>query len=332
MASDMAEQAGALRRLLARGPAFQRELQRALPRRLNGIALVGRGSSEHAARVGQVLLETATGLPVMLVPPSLARLYGTHVRVTGYLAIGISQSGCTREVVETLERLGADGGVTLAVTAHADSPVAEVADMVLDLGTGSERAVPATKTFTAELAAMALVSEALGRTSWGWGAWESMVDAVEHVLEDGAPVRHCAGRLDEVEHLSVVAAGVSVGLAHEAALKIMEASGVAASAFSCDSFRHGPMALAGPRHPVIGIAVPGPAQDDVLRLFASLSGVPRIVIADGTDADLPVPAHLPEALGVIPAAVRAQQLALELAERRGRNPDRPPRLEKVMRS
>ena len=330
MAMDMAEQAATLRRLMAKRMEVRTELLSRRREPLRGIALVGRGSSEHAARVGGVLLETCTELPVLLVRPSMVRLYGTHAPVDGYLAIGLSQSGRSVEIVETLKWLRTDGALTLAVTAHPDSPVAGVADLVLDLETGSERAVPATKSFTAELAAMAIVSEILGRASWGDVAWESMVGAVEWALEDRDPVRRCAGRLDGVEHLSVVGAGVGVGLAHEAALKIMEASGVAASAFSCESFRHGPMTLAGVRHPVIGIAVPGPARDEVLRLCASLEGVPTVVVADGPGADIRVPGHLPEALGAIPAAVRAQQVALELALRRGRDPDRPPGLEKVV--
>ncbi len=148
-------------------PAWSRAARRSSPRSpgrgLRGIVIVARGSSDYAAVFGRYLLEAATGMPVALAAPSLQTLYGVEPRVEGWLAIAISQSGRTPEIATVLERFAARR------RAHdrdhqrlrrARSPPPPSAHVALDAG--PERAVPATKTFTAELAAMALIAEALG--------------------------------------------------------------------------------------------------------------------------------------------------------------------------
>jgi len=258
----------------------------------------------------------------MLVPPSMARLYGFHTDVRGFLGIGLSQSGRTIEVAETLSELRSSGAVTIAITSDRSSPVAAAADLVLDLETGDERAVPATKTFTAELALLTMVAESLGDFTWSRSAWEAMIEEVAGALDDERVGRALAASLDGVEHLSVIGSGAALGIAHEIALKLMEVAGIAASAFSCESFRHGPVRVAGPHHPVIAVVIPGPAGDDARRTCASLTGVPTITLGDDRST-------LPDALAIIPVVVRGQQLALEIAQRRGADPDHPPRIQKV---
>ncbi|MEX2555001.1 MAG: SIS domain-containing protein [Actinomycetota bacterium] len=329
MAADMAEQPAVLSLLLARRDELIRAFRALAPEPFRGVVLVARGSSENAALFGRILLEAVTRRPASLAPPSLARLYHTRTAVEGYLAIGLSQSGRTHDVVSTLAALKRGGATTLALTADLLAPIVDVADHAVDLRTGPETTVPATKTFTAELAVLAMLAEALGDVPAPTLQWVRMVEAVAEELNDGNPVLRAVERLAGVTHLSVIGSGMMLGIAKEAALKITEASLIAASGWSASSFRHGPMALAGTDHPLIAIVGPGHAGDETRRTVSALADVPAIIIAGTGQRDISLPSGLPEPLTAIPAAVRAQQLALALALRRGVDPDRPPRLKKV---
>lgn len=328
MAADMAAQPDVLRRLAAR----RGDLVSALgDERPAGIVIVARGSSDYAAIFGRYLLETATGLPVALAAASLQTLYRVEPRVDGWLALGISQSGRTPEIATVLERYGAAGARTVAVTNDAASPLATGADVDFELEAGEEGAVPATKTFTAQLAAMAIVAEALGSASWDGSDWERLPRIVETVLAEPAPADRAAESLGDAGELVAVGRGLLMCVALEAALKLREAAGVRAEGWSAADYRHGPVTVASGDLPLLAVSARGPAAADVEQLAGELqaAGTPVLRLSDSPDADLPYPANLPEALCAIPAAVRAQQLALAVALRRGLDPDEPPRLHKV---
>jgi glutamine---fructose-6-phosphate transaminase (isomerizing) len=329
MASDMAEQPDVLRRLLAGRSDVHTALRTLAPNPLRGVALVARGSSENAALFARVILEASTGRPVTLIPPSMARLYGAMPDYRGWLVIALSQSGLTVDVRETLERARRCGAATIGITAHPNSPLTKASDLVLDLGTGLERAVPATKTFTAELAVLAMIAEGVGAPLLSSASWLRAIEAVADVLGDERSAPDAADRIADATHVSVIAAGLLVGVAAEAALKIQEAARLPSAGWSAVAFRHGPMSIAGPDHPVVGIAAGAALEREVRRTLDLLDDVPCLTIGDRADADLPIPVVLPATLAAIPAAVRAQQLALALALARGVDPDVPFRLKKV---
>lgn len=328
MSQDMSEQPTVLRRLIRRQPFIDAQLRACLVGPLAGIMLVGRGSSENAARFGQVLFESRLKVPVVVQPPSLARLYGLHIDASGFLAIGLSQSGETPEITETVARLWATGAHTVAITARPNSSLARNAEVVLNIGTGVERAVPATKTFTAELAALIMVCQALDEQAAAL-PWDAAITAVDNVLREGEPADRVAAQLADAEEVFVLGVGAGVGVAQEAALKILEAAGLGATAMSYESFVHGPLATAGARHPVLAIASGGVAAAELRRVRSRLADTPLYVVGDCAGADLPVPPGLGEVLGLLPATVRVQQLAGSLAVRRDRDADRPPAIEKV---
>src|SRR5437588_5111162 len=105
MAAEMAEQPTRLRQLIGRFDAILELVRGVTPTALNGISIVARGSSDHAAIYGRYLLEAATGKPVSLAAPSLHTLYGVDVDYRGELVIAVSQSGSTPEIVQTLQAL-----------------------------------------------------------------------------------------------------------------------------------------------------------------------------------------------------------------------------------
>jgi glucosamine--fructose-6-phosphate aminotransferase (isomerizing) len=297
----------------------------------DGIVIVARGSSDYAAIFGRYLLEAATGRPVALAAPSLQTLYGVEPRLEGWLAVGISQSGRTPEIRTVLDSYGRAGARTLAITNDPGSPLARSADWSLALGAGDEAAVPATKTFIAQLAALALVAEALGPVPWDGADWERVPPAVESVLGDFGAAERAAARLDGAEELVALGRGYLMPVALEAALKLREAARLRAEGWSAADFRHGPVTVVAPDLPVLAVSAAGPAAADVDELGREVaaSGAVVLRLADDPSADLGYPGDLPEPLRAIPATVRAQQLALAVARRRGRDPDSPPGLRKV---
>ncbi len=328
MAADMAAQPRVLRALAGRRTQLLASLGDVRPA---GIVVVARGSSDYAAVFGRYLFEAATGRPVALAAPSLRTLYGVEPRLDGWLAVAVSQSGRTPEIATVLEAYARAGARTVAVTNDPESPLATAADHDVALAAGEEQAVPATKTFTAQLAAIAVIAEALGRVPWTDSDWERMPAAVEEVLADPAPAERAASRLGAAHELVAVGRGYLMCVALEAALKLREAAGVRAEGWSAADFRHGPVTVAGTDLPLLAVSAAGPAAADTEELAASLerAGTPVLRLADRPDVALPYPEGLAEPLAAIPAAVRAQQLALELALRRGVDPDEPPGLRKV---
>jgi glutamine---fructose-6-phosphate transaminase (isomerizing) len=331
MAAEMLEQPTVLARLVDRFDEDADRVRSVSPARLAGIVFVARGSSDHAAVYGRYLAELASGRPAGLVAPSLHTLYRADVDYEGYLAVALSQSGATPEVVTVCERLRAAGARTVAIVNDAAGPLAGVADAVLTLDAGVERAVPATKTVTGQLLATASVAAGLGRVPFTGDELRALPQQVADVLADRfvaeATTRHWAG----AERVFVVARGLLLAAALEAALKIKETTGMLAEGVSAADLRHGPIAAVDPEVPVLVLDGGGPAAEDLREVVDLLRGrdAPVVTCAARQDAELPLPDGLPEALAVIPAVVRAQQVAFALAHARGLDPDAPPGLSKV---
>jgi glutamine---fructose-6-phosphate transaminase (isomerizing) len=331
MAAEMAQQPDVLAGLGRRRDQLVERVRGALPERPAGVALLARGSSDHAAVYGRYILEQASGRPVALAAPSLYTVYGAETDYSSWIVVAVSQSGRTPEIVTVLDHMREGGACTVAVTNEADSPLAGAADALLDLSAGEELAVPATKTFTAQVAAFAILAEALGPVPWAPEAWERLPGAVSTILADADAARAAAARIGDARGLISVARGYLFCVALECALKLKETTAILAEGYSAADFRHGPIAVVEQGLPVVTFAVAGPAFDDVEQLAGEVRerGGQVIAVADTPDADLPLPADVPEALAAIPAAVRAQQLAWALALARGIDPDAPFALRKV---
>jgi glucosamine--fructose-6-phosphate aminotransferase (isomerizing) len=331
MAAEMAEQPAVLERLVRRRQSITSSIGALLPDHLCGTVLLARGSSDTAALYGRYLFEMASGRPVALASPSLHTLYRAPADHRGYLAIGISQSGRTPEVVSVLERMRGTGARTVAIVNAADSPLGGVADVIIDLSAGGEIAIPATKTFTATLVALALVAAAMGQLPWSDRDLMALPEHVAHVLDDHARAETVARRLEGATHVLAVARGPLLAAASETALKIRETSAIFAEAFSAADIRHGPIAAMTPDVPVFAFSAPGPAAADVAALCAELRArsATVTVISPEPGADLSLPAAVPEALQPVTAAVRGQQIALYAALARNLDPDSPTGLTKV---
>jgi glucosamine--fructose-6-phosphate aminotransferase (isomerizing) len=334
MASEMAEQPRVLRALAQRRGALADEVRAALGAAAPvGIVLVARGSSDNAAVFGRYVLELATRRPVALAAPSLVTRYGVEDRLDGWLAVGVSQSGKTPEIVTVLERYGAAGATTVAITNDRDSPLARAAGATIDTAAGAERAVPATKTVTSQFAAFAVLAEALAGDSalpWDAACWDELPGAVEAILADEEPARRAAAAIGaDTTGLVAIARGLLLGAALEAALKVKETTGILAEGASAADFLHGPIAVVRRGLPVLTLSAGGPAAADVAEFADAARARDGHVLAIAPDGDLPIPASLGDGLSSIAAIVRAQQLARAISLQRGIDPDAPFGLSKV---
>ena len=251
MEAEMGEQPAVLRGLLASHTDIVDRVRRSIPDPVQGIVLVARGSSDNAAVFGRYVLESATLRPVSMLFPSLVTLYGVAADYRGWVAIGASQSGETPEIVESMERLRRAGASAVAITNDPSSPLAALSDVTVALGAGEEVAVPATKTFTSQLAAFALLGEAMGKAPWPRDALERVPAAVEAALADFEPVAGAAEALVDAPSAFVVGRGYMLAVALEAALKLKESAAVFAEGISAADLMHGPIAAVQPHTRVV---------------------------------------------------------------------------------
>jgi glucosamine--fructose-6-phosphate aminotransferase (isomerizing) len=331
MRSEMLEQPAVLRRLAGRFDQHVAAVRTVMRRPLAGVVFVARGSSDNAAVYGRYLAELSSGRPAGLAAPSLHTLYETRAHYAGFLVVAISQSGATPEIVTACRRLRNGGARTVAIVNDADSALVDAVDAVLPLDAGPELAVPATKTVTGEMLAVAAVAAAVGTAPFTGEQLAAMPGAVESVLAEPGAADALAADWAGAERLFVVGRGLLYAVALEAALKIKEITGMLAEGISSADLRHGPIGVARPDVPVLVLDGGGPARED-LRDVAELArerGAPVAVMSDAADANLPLPLGLPEPLAAFPATARAQQLALALADARGIDADVPAGLTKV---
>ena len=111
----------------------------------NVFITVARGSSDHAAGFWSYLLMQRLGILTVSLPLSLVTLHRSPLRVPNTVAVGLSQSGASPDLVETLRYLQQAGAYAVACVNQVDSPMAECADRVLPVLAGQERSVAATK-------------------------------------------------------------------------------------------------------------------------------------------------------------------------------------------
>jgi glucosamine--fructose-6-phosphate aminotransferase (isomerizing) len=320
MAAEMAEQPVVLDRLAERATADIAAIGSILPDPLAGVVFVARGSSDNAAVFGRYLAELAARRPAGLAAPSLYTRYDAEVDWRGYLVIALSQSGATPEILTTCAAMRSAGAVTIGITNEPASPMATEADLLLSTDAGAERAVPATKTMTAQMLLVATVAAALGGQDSGVSG---LAAAVTGVLADPDPIEELAGRWRDTDRLIVSGRGLAYSAALEIALKVKETTGILAEGMSAADLRHGPIATAFAGAPVLLVDAGGPAAADTAELAGLLA-------ARGAESvTLPLPSGLSEPAAVITAVVRGQQLARTLAIAKGFDPDSPIGLTKV---
>ena len=301
------------------------------------VVIAARGTSHNAARYAQYVWGARNRFNVALTAPSLFSLYEAPPKLEGALVVGISQSGESPDLVAVLDEGRAQRQLTLAITNHPASPLAEAADLCLELRTGDEHSVAATKTYTAQLGAIALLSTAL---DGGLGNLDSVTADVDAVLRNSDQIADAAAVFVGAEGAAVLGRGFNHSTAFEWALKLQELAYVLAQPYSAADFVHGPLALVSKGFPVLAVAPRGRPHASVHALLERLTtelGSRLAVISNDrktlalADAPITIPTG-PEWLTPIVAVVAAQLFTYHLAIADGLDPGSPRTIDKVTRT
>jgi glutamine---fructose-6-phosphate transaminase (isomerizing) len=340
--TEIYEQPEVLEKMLRAGRQKAAGIAAGLDRReVRYVVVAARGSSDNAARYAQYLWGARNRLSVGLAAPSLFSKYGRAPSLDGALVVGISQSGRSPDLLAVMEEARSQGRPTLTITNEPASPMAAASDFVFDLDAGPEHAVAATKTYSAQLLAIAMLSQALAGDSEMWSRLEVLPGQVEEALGRSNAIQTLAHWYREMERCAVLGRGFNHATAFEWGLKLQELCRVLAHPFSTADFQHGPVALVEPGFPILAVVPAGPLHADEHRLLAHLRderGAELFVISDQAETlelserRVPLPRETPDWLSPISSAVIAQLFCHHLSVAKGLDPDSPRGLRKVTRT
>jgi glucosamine--fructose-6-phosphate aminotransferase (isomerizing) len=304
-------------------------------RDIANVLIAARGTSDHAAIYAQYVFGARNALPVALAAPSLVSVYHRPPRLRDTVVIGVSQSGRSPDIVAVLEDARSQGALTAALTNDEASDLAQAADHLIALRAGPEKATAATKTYLAEIAALAMVSAALDGDEAGDAELRALPASLHAALDLEERAAELASARAGIDRCAVLGRGFQYATAREWALKLKEMTYVLADPYSAADFQHGPVALVEPDFPVLAVATSGAVLDGMVELIERVraeranllvaSDVPE-VIGGGDGFLLP---SAPEWLAPLVAIIPAQLFAYHLAIARGLDTEAPRNISKV---
>ena len=335
MSSEINQQAIAIETTLSELSSARADVQK-LFQGASSVLFMARGTSDNVADYGQYLLSTKAGVLASSGSPSIATAFNAKVNLAGHVVVGISQSGSTAEIVQSLQWAKRSGARTLALTNVADSPLTKEADLTLLTHAGSEQAVPATKSFSSAMAAMAWITSALDGGKLD-GELAELSAKVREVLETTFHWGELEQAIGAAHTLVVSGRGYGQSVAREIALKLKECALINASGLSFADLRHGPVAVFSQGFPLIslGLSERSPLLSGLhdLQRAAHQAGAPIINIGGVSASGVPVHhlqlPNISDELLPILQVIPGQKLAERIARTRGFNPDQPRGLNKV---
>lgn len=297
------------------------------------VVTLARGSSDHAATFARYLIETKAGVLTSSASPSVGSIYESMPDLSGAILLTISQSGRSPDLLNAAKRAAAKGAAVVALVNDEESPLGAMADILIPLCAGPERSVAATKSFIAALAAVLDLLAAWTEDS----AIDTALSALPETLAESWELDwQCAvPALRIADSMYVVARGHGLAIAQEAALKLKETCGIHAEAFSAAEIRHGPMAALREGSPILLFGQPDESLESVESLAKEFAASGARVISAGVPnapgIRLPMIDADPLTTPILEIA-SFYRLANSLALARGRDPDRPPHLNKVTKT
>ncbi len=307
-------------------------------REIEYVFLAARGTSDHAGVYAQYLWGSLNRLPVAFAAPSLFTMYADSPRLQRALVLGISQSGQSPDVCSVIQEGRKQGALTVAITNAPQSPLAQAAEFHLDLRAGPEKAIAATKSYTAELMAVAALSAALTGREEHFAALQQIPAAVQQALALDGQTETVAELHREMRQCVVLGRGYNYCSAQEWALKLKELAYVFSDPYSAADFQHGPIAIVERGFPILSIAPSGAVLNDLVTLLSRLRdvhGAKLLVISDDEVAlklghsALRLPGGVPEWLSPLVSIIPAQLFCYYLTRAKGYDPEAPRIIQKV---
>lgn len=340
MLREIREQPDALRRLVAREPAFSELATELRSRRVQLARLAAHGSSDNACSYATYAFGLLPQMTAFRDSLSLPIYHGVNtIGLSRPLVICVSQSGRTPDVVEYAQAVASYAAETVAITNDPSSPLADACEATLALEAGPELAVAATKTYMNTLAAFALLAAALaGRGPEFTDKLSETAALMEAMLpEMEQRVRELATSFSFVGRMFVVGRGLEYATARETALKLTETCRVVTQPYTATDLAHGPVAAVDVLFPVWAVASKDetlPATVEAVERSAAAGGTVIVVgnaaeDVPGAHVRLPVPAAPDPVLAPLLSVVPAQLFGWALAQAKGLDPDAPVNLRKV---
>lgn len=317
-------------------------------KKVRTIYLTGDGTSYHAGFVSRYIFNKYARVKTHAeVSPEFTYLVGAALHHDDFI-IGISQSGESEMTLQAVQTAKEKGIPTLAIVNHPDSTLANIADNVLQIRSGEEKSVLATKTYINTLAILSRLGIEISylRKKIDEDKYSYLIDelrAIPKAIEYALPnvrkqIRSIAPYFKFARLCFVLGSGPDYGAALEASLKLTEGARIFSDAYSTAEFPHGPITLADESSWIIAMvpAEEGQRRDIILKLIKKVkersSTVTGVYATDVQDPDLDMGIHVPRVmeyyqpfLNIIPI----QLLSVELAINKGINCDKPKYLSKV---
>ena len=315
---------------------------------LRRIVIVAAGTSYHAGVVGRYMIEEWARVPV---EPDIASewIYRNPVLSKDTLVIGISQSGESRDTVNAIKLAKDLGARTLGITNLMGSQITREAEAVIYTRCGLEVGVAASKTFTAQVALLALIGLKLAQVRGTMKPEElefildqlyELPQKIEQFLDGDHPVEEIAQRLYDKPFFLYLGRHIGLPVALEGALKLKEISYIPTDAYSAGEMKHGPIALLEEGTPVVCVATDQKViYEKVVSNIQETRARGAHVIAIATDGNEDIQHHAddviyiprsPAFLQSVLAVVPLQLLAYRIARLRGLNVDQPRNLAKTV--
>jgi glucosamine--fructose-6-phosphate aminotransferase (isomerizing) len=312
---------------------------------ISRVVIIACGTSYHAGLVAKNLIERWARIPVEVDVSSEFR-YRDPIVGDDTLVVAITQSGETADTLAGVREARDRGAKVMAITNVVGSRVTRESDGVIYTHAGPEIGVAATKTFTAQIAALNVLALKLAQAKGTLSAdeidslWEELAtlpDIVETELADLGDVDACARECKDAVSSLFLGRGVGVPIAMEGALKLKEISYIHAEAYPAGEMKHGPIALITEEVPIVFVATQGPTYEKVVSNMQEVRARGARVVAVATAGDDDIRRHAEcvlyvprtsEALSAIPASVPLQLLAYTIAKLRGCDVDQPRNLAK----
>jgi glucosamine--fructose-6-phosphate aminotransferase (isomerizing) len=290
---------------------------------------IARGSSDYAASYARFLVTTRLGILASPLPHSLFSVFDAPLSLQGTLCLAISQSGRSPDLLVAARAARNSGATVVALVNDPDSPLAEIASIVLPQGAGPEKSPAATKSFITSLSAIAQLVSLWSGDSAMQKALPQLPSALAKAWDQDWSV--CREKLRRADHLYTVGRGLHLGIAQESAHKLKEICLLHAEAFSSAEVLHGPNELAGEGFPVLLFRsedISDPSVMDTARQLAA-QGASVMIVGGSDPGALPVPRAPHPALAPILQIQSFYRMANALACDRGHDPDHPRYVQKV---
>ncbi len=314
---------------------FQEISQRLAHEKLHFAVTIARGSSDHAAYFAKYVIETQLKLITASFSPSIETIYHAKPNMKNSISIAISQSGKSPDLCEAMQAARQSGSITIAFVNQTNSPLAKIAEYLVPLCAGEEKAVAATKSYISSLTNMIHFVGTLANNQELLSALQRLPEKLNLALnmDWSAAIIQLKSQRDAL----VVGRGYSYPIACEAALKCKETAGLHAEAFSSAEILHGPFALVGKDYPVLIFTQNDATLEGTLALAQKclsagakpMIALPASIALPKDIIRLPTPEFSHPICDPVSSILSFYKMVANLATLRGHNPDNPPHLNKV---